>query len=74
MTHSGAEAAICPRDHVLPSNHTRVLQQALGYQLRMLDEVTGVSHDSGKQNFASRQLDVLPNLPFVIVARIGRLN
>ena len=49
-------------------------EEPLGDQLRMLDHVGAVAHDAWHENLARRELHVLPHLPFVLVARVGRLD
>ena len=48
-----------------------VLHDAVGDQLRMLDEVRGRIDHARDDDLAVRQLDVLPDLPLVPVARVG---
>ena len=47
---------------------------ALGDEFRMLDHVGGVADDAGDEHFVLRQLDVFPDPPFVLVARIGAFD
>ena len=54
--------------------HSRESQDALGDKLRMFDDVRAVADDAGNQDLAFRQFDVLPDPPFVFVARIGGLD
>ena len=51
-----------------------VVDQALGDQLRVLHQVRGVADHARHQDLAVRQLDVLPDLPLVLVAHVGRLD
>ena len=44
---------------------------AFGDEFGMLDDVCAVADDAGGQDLAFRQLDVLPDAPFVFVAGIG---
>ena len=67
----GAEAAVGAGDDVLAADHLGVLHDAVGDELRMLDEVRGGIDHAGDDGLAVRQLDVLPHLPLVAVARIG---
>src|ERR1700728_1117731 len=46
----------------------------LGNKLGMFDQDGRMRDNAGDQNLAVRQLDVLPDLPFVLMARIGRLE
>src|SRR5262249_60471469 len=63
----GAEAAIDSGDDVL-GPHARVLHDAVGHQLGVLDEVRGGIDHARDDDFAVGQLHVLPNFPFVAVA------
>ena len=47
---------------------------ALGDQLRMLDDIGGVADDAGNEHLARRQFRALPHAPFVLVARIGAFD
>src|SRR5256885_561276 len=74
MADARSETAVRPRDHVLAPDEPRVLHEALGHELGVLDEVAGVTDDAGNEDLAGRQLDVLPYAPLVVVARIRRLD
>src|SRR5207244_4414007 len=52
----------------------RETHDALGYQLRVLDEVARVPDDAGDEDLPLGQLHVLPDLPLVLVPRIARLD
>jgi len=71
---AGREAAVRARDNVLPADEVGVLHDALGHQLRMLHELGHGIDDAGHEDLALRQLDVLPDGPFVAVARVRRLH
>ena len=47
---------------------------AVGHQLRMLQHVGGVADHAGDEDLAVRQLGVLPDLPFVLVAHVAGLD
>src|SRR3989475_6905770 len=68
------EAAARPRHHVLAPDEPRVLHEALGHQLGVLDEVAGVADDAGDEDLAGGELDVFPHAPLVVVARVRRLD
>ena len=68
------EAAVGAGDDVLAADQLGEPHDALGDQLGMLDDVGGVADDAGDQHRALRQLDVLPHLPLVLVARVGPLE
>ena len=65
------EAAIGSSDDVFAADDFGVAHDAFGHQLRMLDENGGVRNHARYEDFAVRQLNVLPNLPFVFMPRIG---
>ena len=68
------EAAVAARYHGLPSHQTSVADDALGYQLRVLDKVGGGVHHSGDENLSVGQLDVFKDVPLVLVPGIGPLE
>ena len=72
--HAAAEAAVGAGDDVLAADRAGEAHDALGDELRVLDQVGGVADHAGHQHLAVRQLDVLPHLPFVLVAHVGRLE
>src|SRR5262249_7366328 len=74
VAHPATESTIGPGDNVLLAHDLRETYDALGYQLRMLDEVAGVAHDPRDERRAVGQLYVLPDLPLVLVAGVGRLH
>ena len=74
MAHARPQPAVGSRDDVLAPDDARVLDQALGHQLRVLDEVAGVAHDARNEDLALWQLHVFPHAPLVVVARIGGLD
>ena len=49
-------------------------EDALGDQLRMLDDVGGMADDARQDQLVVGQLDVLPHLPLVLVADIAGLE
>src|SRR5207342_777071 len=67
----GTEAAVGAGNDVFAADRLGVLHDTVGNQLRMLDEVRGGVDHAGDDGLAVRQLDVLPHLPLMTVARIG---
>ena len=63
-----------PRHHSLRPDQPREPDEALGDELRVLDDVRVVGDDAGDEHLAVRQLDVLPQPPLVLVARVGLLD
>ena len=68
------EAAIGAGNHVLASDEVREIDDAVGDEPRMLDRGGVVRDDAGDQDLARRQLHLLPDAPFVLVADIGGLD
>ena len=68
------EAAVGSRHQVLTPDQLADAHQPLGDEFRMLHYVGGVADDAGHQRLAARQLDLLPDAPFVLVARVGALD
>src|SRR3989442_4737491 len=73
MADTRSETAVRPRDHVLAPDEPRVLHEALGDELGVLDEVAGVADDAGNEDLAGGELDVFPHPPLVVVTRVRRL-
>src|SRR5262249_4474949 len=67
----GAKATVRTGDHPLPSHHVGIAHNALGHQLRVLDEVGGAVQHPWNNHLIVRQPDVPPNLPLMSMARIG---
>ena len=65
----GREAAVAARDDALASHHTGEPLDAVGDQLRVLDQHAGLRDDAGNQDLIVRQLHVLSHAPLVLVAR-----
>src|SRR5690348_14519677 len=65
------EAAIGARHHILAPNKLRKAHEALGDELRMLDDIARMGDDAGTQHLALGHLDLLEEVIFVLVARIG---
>src|SRR5271166_2413861 len=63
----GGEPAVGAGDDVLPPDQARVLADAVGDELGMLDVVGGVAEQPGQQDLAVRQLQVGPDPPLVLV-------
>src|SRR5262249_11314860 len=68
------EPAIDPRDDTLAAHHSRKGHDALGDGLGMFHYRGRVRDDAGYQDLALRQLDVLPDSPFVRMARRRRFH
>src|SRR5262249_38610864 len=66
----GAESAIGAGDDVLAPDDPRKAHDALGHQLRMLDEYARLRNGPRDENHAIGKSDVLPYAPLVLVARV----
>ena len=64
------ESAVDAGDDVLAPNEPRVAHDSLGDQLRVLDAIRRVGDDTRDQNLALRELDRLPDVILVLVARV----
>ena len=69
-----AEAAIGAGDDVLAADDLGIAQDAVGDELRVLDEVGGVADHTRHQHLARRQFRLLPYPPLVLVPHIGSLE
>src|SRR3989454_4345082 len=74
MADARPEAAVRPRHHVLAPDDPRVLHEALGHELGVLDEIAGVADDAGDEDLAGGELDVFPHAPLAGGARVRRLD
>ena len=71
----GAEAAIDSGHHALAPDHGGVAHEALGHELRVLDEVRGGVDDARDDDLVGGEGHVLPDLPLSSGARgTGRLD
>ena len=68
------EAAVGPGNHPLTAHRFCVADKPLGDELGMLDEVVGGFNDAGNQDLVLGNYRMLPCLPFMSVARVGRLK
>src|SRR3954467_3134728 len=68
------EAAVRACDHVLAPDEAGQPDDALGDEFGMLDDVGGVTDHAGNQRRILRQLELFPQSPFMLVARIGELD
>ena len=65
------KAAIGAGNDVLAAHDAGKPEDTFSHEFWMLHDVCAVADDARGQDFAFRQLDVLPDAPFVFVARIG---
>jgi hypothetical protein len=69
-----AEAAIRAGNDVLAPHDPGEIEDAVGDDLGMLDDVGGVADDTWKQDLAIWQLNIPPDLPLVLVTDIAGLD
>src|SRR2546425_9462708 len=74
MADARSETAVRPRDHVLAPDEPRVLHEALGDELGVLDEVAGVADDAGNEDLAGGKPDGFPHPPLRIWTPGRRLD
>src|SRR5579862_5340325 len=65
------KAAIGAGDDVFTADYASETKDAFGYELWMFHDICTVTDYTGGQNLALRQLDVLPDAPFMFVAGVG---
>ena len=68
------EATIGTGDHVFTTDNLRKSDDSIGDQFRMFHDVGCMADNAGDQKFAVRKLNVLPDLPFVLVTSIACLD
>src|SRR5579863_8816157 len=65
---ASAETAIRASNDVFAAHDLCKADNSIGDKFGMLDQVGRVADDTGHQELAVRQLDILPHFPFVLVA------
>src|SRR5437763_8109444 len=68
------EATISAGNHVLPPDQPSIGCDAPGDEFRMLDEVSRMGTHAGDNALAVRELDIFPDLPPLLMARISRFH
>src|SRR3990167_9424866 len=68
------ETAVHAGNDVFPPDELRVAHQTLGHEFGVLDAVRRVRDDARNDDLALRELDVLPDMILVLVARVRRLD
>ena len=68
------EAAVGAAHHALAADELREPDEPVGDELRMLDDVRVVRDDARDEHLPLGQLDVLPEAPLVLVARVRLLD
>ena len=68
------ETAVGAAHHPVTADHVRQPHQALGDELWVFDHVGVVRHDAGDEDLVLRQRHVFPDLPLVLVPRVGLLH
>src|SRR5262244_1638732 len=70
----GRKATVVACQDVLAPDDAREALNALRDEFRVLDLIDAVRDHARNEDLPRRQLDLLPDLPFVRVARVGRLD
>ena len=65
-----AHYALVRRHHILTAYQLGVSYEALSYQFRVLDMVAHVANDTGHKDLPCGELDLLPDLPVMVMAGI----
>src|SRR5215471_6267792 len=68
------EPAVTPGDDVLASHQPGVIHQPFSDEFRVLDDVAGVADHARNEHLTLWEFDLLPDVPFVRVARVCRLK
>ena len=68
------EPTIGTCNDILPPYQASKVGNAPGYQFRVLDSISGMRHHAGNKYLAFRQLNFLPDPPFMLMSWIGCLN
>ncbi len=71
---AAAETAIGRGDDALAADQVGKAQDALGDQFRVFNDIGGMADDTGQDQFVVGEFDVLPDLPFVLMAHIAGLE
>src|SRR5262249_50104016 len=71
---AAAKAAIRGGNYILATDNRGIAKDAIGDQLRMLDEVGRMTYDTRHQYLAGRHLDRLPGSPFVLMSHVAGLE
>src|SRR5215831_14563006 len=74
MAYPRAQPTVRPGAHLLAAHQIGIFDETLCYQLRVLDEIRGVAHDTGNEHLPLGQLDVFPHPPLMFVTGVGCLN
>src|SRR5437773_3661178 len=69
-----AEAAVGAGDDILATDQIGKTLNALRYQLRMFDDVGGMTDHARDEDLAFREFYLLPHAPLVFVTRVGGLD
>ena len=69
-----AEAAVGAGDDIVAADQVGKTHYSFRHQLRMFDDVGGMTDNPRDEYFALRQFYLLPDVPLVFVARVGGLD
>src|SRR6266508_2755581 len=68
------ESAVASADHILAPDELGVPADSFRDQFGVFDDVTAVGDHSGDKDLSRRKLDVFPQAPLVLMARIRRFE
>src|SRR5262245_54233609 len=71
---AAGESAVVAGDHIFAPHQPRPSLDALSHQFGMLHEIGHGVDYAGDHHLVRRQLDLLEDLPFMLMARIARLQ
>src|SRR5262245_55797254 len=71
---AASKAAIRAGNYILATDNRGIAKDAIGDQLRMLDEVGRMTYDTRHQYLAGRHLDHLPGSPLVLMSHVAGLE
>jgi hypothetical protein len=71
---AAAKAAIRAGNYILAADNRGIAKDAIGDQMRMLDEIGRMTYDTRHQYLAGRHLDRLPGSPFVLMSHVAGLE
>src|SRR5690606_31529177 len=74
LVDAATETAVRAGDHVLATHELREVLDAVGNQLRVLDDVRCMTNDTRDDDLALGELHVLPDLPLVLMAGVRALE
>jgi hypothetical protein len=68
------KAAVGASHHVVFADAFNEAEKPFRHEFRMLDDVCRMSHETRQQHLSRRELDLLPYLPLMFMARVRRFK